>query len=157
MLSWTQSTMSNLTHRVLFLCFSLLLLWGLEAPKVCILDPPFLSFCRLLIRLSLATSMALRVSLLIGNLAPSMGVSANKKCWRLWKSLAPQKLTATLLLSVHQGSLVLAGESEESLLEGDVQRADGSLLVVAGPLQVLDGLPVRQSVAGSAVTVVVAV
>ena len=76
----TINILSSLTHRVLFLCFSLLLLWGLEAPKVCILEPPFLSFCRLLIRLSRATSMALRVSLLIGNLAPSMGVSANKKC-----------------------------------------------------------------------------
>merc|ERR1719150_727546 len=64
---------------------------------------------------------------------------------------------ATLFLPVHQGCLVLSRESEESLLEGDVERADGSLLVVAGPLQVLDGLPVGQSVAGSAVTVVVAV
>ena len=67
------------------------------------------------------------------------------------------KLTTTLLLSVHQWSFVLSGESEESLLERHVQGPDGSLLVVPRPLQVLDSFPVSQSVAGCAVAVVVAV
>ena len=71
--------------------------------------------------------------------------------------LAQLKLTTTLLLSVHQWSLILSGESEESLLKGNVQGPDGSLLVVPGPLEVLDGFPVSQSVARRAVAVVVAV
>ena len=101
--------------------------------------------------------MAFRVSLLIGNLAPSMGVSANRNVKILTTFLAPLKLTTTLLLAFHQWSLVLAGESKESLLESHVQGPDGSLLVVPGSLQVLDCLPVGQSVAGCTVAVVVAV
>ena len=67
------------------------------------------------------------------------------------------KLTTTLLLSVHQWSLVLSRKSEESLLESNVQGSDGSLLVVPGSLQVLDSFPVSESVAGCTVAVVVAV
>ena len=101
--------------------------------------------------------MALRVSLLIGNLAPSMGVSANKNGKIPRKFLAKLKLTTALLLSVHQWSLILAGEGKESLLESNVQGSDGSLLVVPGSLEVLDGFPVSESVAGRTVAVVVAV
>merc|ERR1719232_2067046 len=62
---------------VLLRCFSLLLLWGLLAPSVCILEP-FLS-CRMLeMSCSLATSIAFMVSLLIGCFPPSIGVSVSK-------------------------------------------------------------------------------
>ena len=68
-----------------------------------------------------------------------------------------QKLTAVLLLSVHEGSLILARQGKEPLFEGYIQSSDGSLLVVSVPLEVLNGSPVGQPVAGRAVTVVVAV
>ena len=81
-----------------------------------------------------------------------------QKCYKILSNFrAPLKLTTTLLLPVHQWSFVLSGESEESLLERHVQGPDGSLLVVPGPLQVLDSFPVSESVAGCTVAVVVPV
>lgn len=72
-------------------------------------------------------------------------------------NLCKQKLTATLFLVVHQGSLILSRQSEKSFLECDVECSDGSLLVGPVPLQILDCLPLRESVAGRAVAVVVSV
>ena len=121
---------------VLALCFSLLLLCGLEAPRVRILDL-FLS-C---IRLSRAVSMAFKVSLLIGILEPRMGVSGKMVGVRSRAGCGVKILTVDVggfLASLHHPprSLVFSGEGEESLLDGHSQGSYGSLLLPV-PLQVL--------------------
>jgi len=71
---------------------------------------------------------------------------SNPKPWPLHgrpgnpESQGEDPLTVGLILVV-PAHVVLVGEGEEALLEGHVQRADGPLLVLLRPFQIVNGAP----------------